>query len=254
MAASSTCISGHRYCSWTRELIGRLPHTVSACPSTTTFSLADPETGIEYLIDTGAARSLIPRRFVRGHHRRAAFTMQAANGSPIPTYGKKELPLNYGPKRYMWNFIVADVFMPIIGADFLYFFSLAVDVRHRALIPTSSTLLKPGVKIPQIPAASATDPFDALRAEFSDVFSSTLPRLNKKRHSIRHHIETRGPPVFARFRRLSPAKLEEAKRVFKDLERQGICQKAASPWSSPLHMVLKKDGLKHLSCGVYVCF
>ena len=46
--------------------------------------------------------------------------MQAANGSPIPTYGNKEMPMNYGPKRYAWKFIVADVFMPIIGADFLY--------------------------------------------------------------------------------------------------------------------------------------
>ena len=227
-----------------------LPHPVSACPSTTTFTLTDPETKIEYLIDSGAARSLIPRRYVKGSHKRAAFSMQAANGSPIPTYGKKQFPLNYGPNRYTWNFIVADVFMPIIGADFLYYYSLAVDVRHRCLLPTNSIILKSDGKSQKSFAASSTDPFSALRHEFADVFSETLPKLDKKPHGIQHHIETRGPPVFAKFRRLSPAKLDAAKKVFGELEKQGVCQKAASPWSSPLHMVMKKDGT-YRPCGDY---
>ena len=158
--------------------------------------------------------------------------------------------MNYGPKRYAWKFIVADVFMPIIGADFLYYYSLAVDVRHRILIPTSSIVVKPHVSAPQSFSAAASDPFDALRAEFADVFSENLPCLAKKPHGIQHHIETKGPPVFAKFRRLSPAKLDAAKRVVRDLEQQGVCQKAASPWSSPLHMVAKKDGTFR-PCGDY---
>ena len=227
-----------------------LPHTVSACPSTTTFTLTDPETNIEYLIDSGAARSLIPRRFVKGNHKRAAFNMQAANGSLIPTYGNKQFPLNYGPNRYTWSFIIADVFMPIIGADFLYYYSLAVDVRHRSLLPTTFTKESCNKQAPQSLAAASSDPFSALRHEFADVFSETLPTLNKKPHDIQHHIETKGPPVFAKFRRLSPANLDAAKKVFKELEQQGICQKAASPWSSPLHMVMKKDGT-YRPCGDY---
>ena len=126
-----------------------LPHAVAACPSTTTFTLQDPETKIEYLIDTGASRSLIPRRLVKGHQRKSAFTMQAANGSSISTYGNKEYPLNYGSKQYSWKFLVADVFMPIIGADFLYNFSLAVDVRNRRLLPTGPPILKYGATSPQ---------------------------------------------------------------------------------------------------------
>ena len=101
-----------------------LPHPVAACPSTNTFTLQDPETKIEYLIDTGASRSLIPRRLVRGRHRKSAFVMKAANGSSIGTYGTKEYPINYNSKRYSWKFLIADVFMPIIGADFLSYFSL----------------------------------------------------------------------------------------------------------------------------------
>ena len=130
-------------------MIGMLPHPVSACPSLTTFTLTDPETKIEYLLDTGAARSLIPRHLTSGRLKKGKFTMQAANGSAIPTYGKKEMPLNYKDKHYKWNFIVADVFMPIIGADFLYFYGLAVDVRHRRLIDTTN-----------IPANSSVTPAD----------------------------------------------------------------------------------------------
>ena len=226
-----------------------LTHPVAACPSTTTFTLQDPETKVEYLIDTGAARSLIPRRMVRGHQKKSSIIMKAANGSTISTYGYAERPLNYDSKRYTWKFLIADVFMPIIGADFLHFFSLAVDVRSRRLIPTEH-VVKRGAATPQTSAAAASDPFEALLTEFADVFSSALPSPAKKPHQIQHHIVTRGPPVYARFRRLSPAKLEAAKKVFHELESQGICQKASSPWSSPLHMVLKKDGT-YRPCGDY---
>ena len=113
--------------------------------------------------------------------------------SSISTYGTNEFPLNYGPKRYSWKFVVADVFMPIIGADFLYFYSLAVDVRYRRLLPTSPHIMKHGATPPQSFSAAAADPFDALLTEFADVFSETLPSLAKKPHGIQHHIVTKGP-------------------------------------------------------------
>ena len=41
-----------------------------------------------------------------------------------------------------------------------------------------------------------------------------------------------------------------AKRCFQDMEKQGLCQKASSPWASPLHIVVKKDGTIR-PCGDY---
>ena len=247
VAACSTCLFRcPNSCMWTEERIGWLTHPVAACPSTTTFCLKDPETKVTYLIDTGASRSLIPKSSVRGPFQKSSLIMKAANGSAIHTYGRRELPLNYNEKRYTWNFIVADVFMPIIGADLLYFYSLAVDVRNKRLIPTSQE------QIPahQVSVAATPDAFQRLLDEFADVFSTKLPTTPKKPHHIEHHIVTEGPPVYAKFRRLSPDKLKEAKKVFRELESQGICQKASSPWSSPLHMVLKKDGT-YRPCGDY---
>ena len=99
--------------------------------------------------------------------------------------------------------------------------------------------------------ASSPDIQD-LTAEFPAVFRSELsqdPKLPAK-HNVTHHIKTSGPPIFNKFRRLSPEKLQAAKSCFRDLELQGICQKSSSPWSSSLHMATMKDG-SFWPCGDY---
>jgi hypothetical protein len=41
---------------------------------------------------------------------------------------------------------------------------------------------------------------------------------------------------------LEGAKLEAAKADFAAMEADGVVRRSSSPWASPLHMVLKKDG------------
>ena len=48
-------------------------------------------------------------------------------------------------------------------------------------------------------------------------------------------------PTYAKFCRLPPQKLQDAKQAFAEMERMGICKKSSSPWASPLHMVKKSD-------------
>ena len=55
-------------------------------------------------------------------------------------------------------------------------------------------------------------------------------------------IQTEGPPVHARARRLPPDKLVIAKEEFRKMEDMGIIRMSDSPWSSPLHMVPKNSG------------
>jgi hypothetical protein len=61
-------------------------------------------------------------------------------------------------------------------------------------------------------------------------------------HGFQHHIESKGPPVTAKFWRLDPQRLAAAKEEFSKMLAAGVIRRSSSCWSSPLHMVKKKDG------------
>jgi hypothetical protein len=70
------------------------------------------------------------------------------------------------------------------------------------------------------------------------------------KHGVVHHILTDGRLVFAKARRLEPAKCRIAEEEFAALEKPGIVSHSTSAWASPLHMVPNKDGSWRL-CGDY---
>ena len=90
---------------------------------------------------------------------------------------------------------------------------------------------------------SAPQQVKKLLEEFQDVLSSDGFTASKPHHRVRCHLLTNpGPPVFAKPQRLDPGKLAAAQEEFSAMEKAGIIQRSTSPWSSPLHMVKKKDG------------
>ncbi|BHF61838.1 hypothetical protein SprV_0100481700 [Sparganum proliferum] len=104
------------------------------------FYISDKSSGLRFLVDTGAEISVIPPPR-RHYFKPSQSSLQAANSTTINIYGQRSLTLDIGlRRRFQWVFVQTDVKSPIIGADFLTYFGLAVDLKHRKLIDTTTTL------------------------------------------------------------------------------------------------------------------
>ncbi|UYV74022.1 hypothetical protein LAZ67_11001862 [Cordylochernes scorpioides] len=205
----------------------------------------DKETGLQFLIDSGADVSVIPPtdKDVPSNE----LLLYAANGSKIVTFGSKVIKIDLGLRRsFQWCFIIAKVNKGIIGADFLNNFKLILDISNKRLIDGISNLSIRG-DVMSIDSTSITSTINKnekyynILAQFPEI---TKPNflINKVKHDVEHHIITKGQPVFSKSRPLDPMKLKLAKEEFQFMLNNDIIRRSSSQWSSPLHMVLKKNG------------
>ncbi len=115
------------------------------------------------------------------------------------------LSLDLGLRRtFRWVFVIADVNQPILGADFLRHFGLAVDVHNGKLLVTTTKLQVNGIISSSPPPPP---PWPLLSCYPSQPIRVILA------YYVSHHITTTGPPVSARTRRLSPEPDPALKRV-----------------------------------------
>lgn len=207
------------------------------------------------MIDTGAEVSVIPQKFFKTFSIKSELTLAAANGACIYTYGTKKLRLDIGlSKLFEFDFIVASVEHPIIGADFIFKYGLLLDIRHRKLINKANSQSQDCVsKYASLDIQHLVvvrNEFQEILQEFSSI-QNPIDCNQPPKHSVMHYIHTTGDLPVSRPRRLNAAKLKIAKDAFLSMVKLGICKPSSSSVSSALHLVPKKNSSEWRPCGDY---
>lgn len=204
----------------------------------------------EFLVDTGSDLSAIPPAVAKATTPITNYNVFAANGSPITTHGATELNIDVGlPKNYIWNFVVAEVSQPIIGADFLKYYNILPDLTNKKLID-GATMCSVQCAVRQ----SSHSSISSIRRE-SDLDPRVRDLLLKHRaltkppqyhdkvqHDVVCFIETDGAPTYDKPRRLRPEIEKEVRSEYSRQQKIGLVRLSKSQWASGL--IVKKEKSK----------
>jgi hypothetical protein len=158
----------------------------------------DVISGKPFLIDTGATCRVVPFSSLSppsGTH------LTGADGHVIPTWGVKQLCVQFGHRKFNFAFILAAVDKNIIGADFLAYFKLMVDPGRRlfkayfyiAFSYFNTHTFKCSC------LAFSTAAIRKLLSEFPGFFIfSSFTAFPFTSYQVQHQIITSGQPVFAK--------------------------------------------------------
>ena len=224
-------------CSWSSPNTNAVTAQIKNDPATDNhfFYVTDRNSGLRFLVDTGAQVSVIPPSPADRQHRLDNLSLQAANNTPITTFGTRSLTLNLALRRtFRWIFIVGDVKTPILGADFFHGYNLLVDVRNHRLVDSLTQITVNGI-LTQESSPSPTmlpdkprNEYDAILKQFPTLLQPSGAPKQPVQHTVTHHIETTGPPLRARSRRLPPQKLIAARQEFDHMLELGIIRPSSS--------------------------
>ncbi len=110
------------------KLSGRGP--INAIAPGVLLHVQDSLTGVKFLVDTGAAFSVLP--FVSPTPPTGP-ALKGPNGLNIPCWGESSVKLQFSGQCFEWIFLKAAVDFAILGIDFLNHYNLSVDAAAGCL-------------------------------------------------------------------------------------------------------------------------
>uniref|UniRef100_A0A5S6R5K0 Reverse transcriptase domain-containing protein n=1 Tax=Trichuris muris TaxID=70415 RepID=A0A5S6R5K0_TRIMR len=140
--------------------------------------------------------------------------------------------------------------MPVIGADFIFHHKLIIDLANNQVFTQASN--RDRTNGPLAAIMPQPNEFDRMLLQFIQTWKQCESKISQERRRlvhVEHAIETVGPPVYSKPRRLAPERLRVAKQYFDDLLRQRVVRPSKSSWSSPLHLVPKRQPGEWRPCG-----
>lgn len=142
-------------------------------------------------------------------------------------------------KRHIWNFMVADVSTPIIGANLLVELHLVPDLNKKCLI-YGKTLLSAPCQIRESTQSSVHSISNHLNSKINKLLQKYPSLLKPPQydanppHDVEHHIETIGPLIYQKPRRLLPEIASELRTKFERQREISLIQHSKSQWASPV--------------------
>ena len=134
-----------------RNTVNPLSDDDGPFPSDLLF-IKDPLNDLNFMIDTGSSRSLLPCD-LSPDQTKAKGKMFAAKGSEVTLFETVHLIVSLGVGRHLpWQFTRANVRFPVIGMDFLRHYGLIVDTVKQCL-RNATTIEGEEKKKPQNPDA-----------------------------------------------------------------------------------------------------
>ena len=177
--------------------------------------------------------------------------MKALGSGVIDVRGVHKTQINLGFSHlFEHEFYISDILYGILGADFLAYHKLIIDISVQRL--TESIEVEQYYRygdndFKNTFAVESGDEMDniiltELKNEYLEVFDAAL-RERCCKHSIIASIETSSEePISCKASRLNPEKFRALGEELKRLCDQGILEESQSAWSSPIVMVRKKSG------------
>ena len=92
---------------------GDVIHSIPADSSATNLMfLKNILSSQKFLVDTGASVSVYPHPPGRPLSPGVGIQLRTASGAAMDTFGTRQIPLQFGARRFEWNFLLADVSPP----------------------------------------------------------------------------------------------------------------------------------------------